>query len=383
MNQKLKTALIHSSLFVVTFITTTLAGAEWVHGRSVLAPGYTLADFQSGLAYSIPFLLILSVHEFGHYFTAIYNKVKTSLPYFIPLPPLPLMLGTLGALIRIRSRIHSSRENFDIGIAGPLAGFIVAFILLYYGFATLPPPEYIYQFHPEYEQYGLNYADHVYAPELLREQGVIDITVGRNLLFMFFEKFVADPSRLPNSHELIHYPLLFAGFLSLVFTSLNLLPIGQLDGGHVLYGLVGFRKHRVIASVIFCLFLFYAALGVLIPGEELDIFGVRLWHPVCILLMIGFLYLCLGGLRLDWKNTMMLAVIIFAVQYFTVMALPGVKGYSGWLLFAFILGRFVSVPHPPTEIEVPLSPGRRVLGWIALLIFVICLTPDPLQLNVP
>jgi hypothetical protein len=250
------------------------------------------------------------------------------------------MLGTLGALIRIRSRIHSSRENFDIGIAGPLAGFIVAFILLYYGFATLPPPEYIYQFHPEYEQYGLNYADHVYAPELLREQGVIDITVGRNLLFMFFEKFVADPSRLPNSHELIHYPLLFAGFLSLVFTSLNLLPIGQLDGGHVLYGLVGFRKHRVIASVIFCLFLFYAALGVLIPGEELDIFGVRLWHPVCILLMIGFLYLCLGGLRLDWKNTMMLAVIIFAVQYFTVMALPGVKGYSGWLLFLAASCRF-------------------------------------------
>jgi membrane-associated protease RseP (regulator of RpoE activity) len=383
MNPKLKAALVHTSLFVTTFITTTLAGAEWVHGKSILAPGYTLNDFMSGLSYSIPFLLILTVHEFGHYFTAVYNKVKTSLPYYIPLPPLPLMLGTLGAIIRIRSRIHSTQQNFDIGIAGPLAGFVVAFALLYYGFSTLPPPEYIYQFHPEYEQYGLNYADHVYSPEHLAGAGVIDIVIGKSLLFYFFEKFVADPTRIPNSHELIHYPLLFAGFLSLVFTSLNLLPIGQLDGGHVLYGLVGFKRHRVIASTIFCLFLFYSALGALVPGEELDIFGVKLWHSVSILAMIGFLYLCLGGLRLDWKNTLMLAVIIFSTQYFIVMAFPGLKGYSGWLLFAFILGRFVSVPHPPTEIEEPLGFGRKLLGWLALVIFIICLTPDPLQLSAP
>src|SRR5688572_2813203 len=132
MNSKLKAALIHASLFVVTFVTTTLAGAEWVHGKSVWMPGYTLADFQSGMAYSIPFLLVLTVHEFGHYFTALYYKVKTSLPYFIPLPPLPLMLGTLGALIRIRSRIYSKQQNFDIGIAGPLAGFVVALALLWY-----------------------------------------------------------------------------------------------------------------------------------------------------------------------------------------------------------------------------------------------------------
>src|SRR5213083_1228022 len=100
MNPKLKSGLIHSSLFVVTFITTTLAGAEWVYGRSILVPGYSLNDFVSGMAYSVPFLLVLAVHEFGHYFVAVYNKVKTSLPYFIPLPPLPLMFGTLGALIR-------------------------------------------------------------------------------------------------------------------------------------------------------------------------------------------------------------------------------------------------------------------------------------------
>lgn len=383
MNPRLKSGLIHSSLFIVTFITTTLAGAEWVHSKSILVPGYTFDDFLSGMPYSIPFLLILTVHEFGHYFTAVYYKVRTSLPYYIPLPPLPLMLGTLGALIRIRSRIYSKQQNFDIGIAGPIAGFIVALAVLYYGFATLPPPEYIYQFHPEYEEYGLNYADHVYAPERLREEGVIDITIGKNLLFLFFERYVADPARVPNSHELIHYPLLFAGFLALVFTSLNLLPIGQLDGGHVLYGLVGFRRHRWIASAIFCLFLFYASLGVLRPGEELDIFGTKLWHPVSVIAVIGFLYLCLGGLRLDWRSTLMIAAIIFSAQYFIVMAWPGVRGYSGWLLFAFILGRFVTVPHPPTEIEEPLTFGRKVLGWIALLIFIICLTPNPLELSAP
>jgi len=383
MNPRLKSALVHSSLFAVTFVTTTLAGAEWVHGRSILMPGYTLNDFMSGLSYSIPFLLILTVHEFGHYFTAVYNKVKTSLPYYIPLPPLPLMLGTLGAIIRIKSRIYSKQQNFDIGIAGPLAGFVVALAVLYYGFSTLPPPEYIYQFHPEYEQYGLAYADHVYSEDVLKQEGVIDITIGKNLLFLFFERFVADPSRVPNSHELIHYPLLFAGFLSLVFTSLNLLPIGQLDGGHVLYGLVGFKRHRVIASAIFCLFLFYSVLGVLVPGDELEIFGMKLGHSVSVIAVIGFLYLCLGGLRLDWKNTLMIAVIIFAAQYFTVMLFPGLKGYSGWLLFAFILGRFVSVPHPPTEIEEPLDSGRKLLGWLALVIFVICLTPDPLNLIAP
>jgi membrane-associated protease RseP (regulator of RpoE activity) len=382
MNAKLKTALIHLSLFLLTFVTTTLAGAEWVHGKSVWVPGYSLADFQSGLAYSIPFLLVLTVHEFGHYFTALYNKVKTSLPYFIPLPPLPLMLGTLGALIRIRSRIYSKQQNFDIGIAGPLAGFVVALALLWYGFSHLPPPEYIYQFHPEYEQYGVNYADHVYTPEAMQREGVLDVTIGKNLLFLFFEKFVADPSRVPNAHEIMHYPLLLAGFLSLVFTSLNLLPIGQLDGGHVLYGLVGFRRHRVIASIIYCLFLFYASLGSLRPGEEINI-GFPLWHSVSVLVTIGFLYLCLGGLRIDWKNTLMLALIIFATQYFIVMAFPTVKGYPGWLLFAFLLGRFVSVPHPPTEIEEPLTLGRKLLGWLALVIFVICLTPDPLQITAP
>jgi membrane-associated protease RseP (regulator of RpoE activity) len=169
-----------------------------------------------------------------------------------------------------------------------------------------------------------------------------------------------------------------------VFTALNLLPFGQLDGGHVLYGLVGFKRHRWIASVVFCIFLFYSSLGILVPGEELELFsGIKLWHPVSVVAIIGFLYFCLGGLRLDWKNTLTLAVVIFAVQYSLVMAFPGINGYRGWLLFAVIVGRFIGVPHPATEVEQPLSLGRKVLGWIALVILVICATPNFLEITVP
>lgn len=372
MNKRIKTILIHSTLFVVTFVTTTMAGAEWTSGRSVFMPGYSLQDFLSGLPYSVSFLFILTVHEFGHYFTAIHNRIRTSLPYYIPLPPLPFFLGTLGALIRIRGHVTSKKQHFDIGIAGPLAGFIAALGILWYGFTHLPPPEYIFQFHPEYEQFGLAYANYVYQPEWMKE-GTADVIVGKNLLFLFFEKFVADPERIPNMHEIIHYPFLFAGFLSLVFTSINLLPIGQLDGGHVLYGLIGYEKHKKAAAVIYILFLFYAGLGYIStaePSEEL------LWR---IPLFIGFNYLCLTGLKISKLNTLIYALGVFAIQYLMVTVFPGLHGYSGWLLFVFLIGRFVGIAHPPSEIEEPLDDARKIMGWIALAIFVVCFTPAPLE----
>lgn len=373
MKPGIKTFLIHSSLFIITFITTTLAGAEWTYGKSVLLSGYTWQDFYSGLPYAICFLTILTAHEFGHYFTAIYYKVRTSLPYYIPLPPIPLMLGTLGALIRLRQRVQSTKENFDIGIAGPLAGFVVSLGFLFYGFTHLPPPEYIFTIHPEYEQYGLDYANYVYAPGFLPE-GSLNVYLGKNLLFIFFEKYVADPVRVPNIHEIIHYPFLFAGFLSLIFTSINLLPIGQLDGGHVLYGLAGHTWHKRIASVIFLGFLFYAGLGFVHPREGLEV----LWYKIP--LFIGFLYMAMRGLALSNRDTWMYALALFAVQYLIVTVFPDVRGYSGWLLFAFIIGRFVGIQHPPSENEAPLSQGRVILGWIALIIFIICFAPNPIEI---
>lgn len=369
-----KEILVHSSLFIVTFITTTFAGSEWTQGKSVFMPGYGWEDFYSGMSYSIPFLLILGVHEFGHYFTAIHYKVKTSLPYFIPLPPLPFMIGTMGALIRLKSKVYSKQHHFDIGIAGPLSGFVVALGVLWYGFTHLPPPEYIFQFHPEYEQYGLAYANFVYQPEYLAQNAGADVMIGKNLLFIFFENFVADPSRIPNMHEIIHYPFLFAGFLSLVFTSINLLPIGQLDGGHVIYGLLGFKGHKTVASITYVLFLFYAGLGYVNPGVPTD---TLIWE---IPLFVGFLYFCLTGLGLGWKDTLMYALSMFALQYLLATLIPGIEGYPGWLLFVFIIGRFIGVKHPPSEIEEPLNSERIALGWFALLVFVICFAPNPLEI---
>lgn len=381
MRSEQKRILIQILLFITTFFTTTLAGAEWCFGKSwiiyaeagiFLNPDFVLADFTAGMQFSVPFLLILTVHEFGHYFTAMYHKVKSSLPYYIPFPPLPLSLGTMGAVIRLRSRVPSTIKNFDIGIAGPLAGFIVAFGVLYYGFATLPPAEHIFEIHPEYEQYGLDYANHVYVPN----DSALSVTMGKNLMFAFFENVVADPERVPNVHELMHFPFLFAGFLALVFTSLNLLPIGQLDGGHVLYGLVGFKKHRIIASGIFIAFIFYAGLGLeyIAPTQPASLL---VWTIPGYAI---FLYLCFTGLRLPMKDTIMYAVAVFAVQYLLLFLFPTVTGYSGWLLFGLLIGRVLGIPHPPTEIEQPLDQKRKILAWIALVIFVLCFTPSPITI---
>ena len=94
----------------------------------------------------------------------------------------------------------------------------------------------------------------------------------------------------------------------------------------------------------------------------------------------GFMYLSLTGLKLPWKDTLMYALIIFATQY-ALSTFFFVQGYSGWLLFAFIIGRFIGIAHPPSEIEEPLSEGRKILGWIALAIFVISFTPNPIEIT--
>lgn len=379
MRKEHKRVLIQILLFVTTFFTTTLAGAQWCYGKVFFLvlplaynPEFTFQDFVSGMHFSVPFLLILTVHEFGHYFTALYHKVKSSLPYYIPVPPIPFSIGTFGALIRLRSIVPSTKQNFDIGIAGPLAGFVIALVVLTYGFTNLPPAEHIFTIHPEYEQYGLDYADHVYTSA---NDSVLNIKLGHNLLFTFFEKVVADPARVPNVNELMHYPYLFAGFLALVFTSLNLLPIGQLDGGHVLYGLVGYKKHKLIASISFMALIFYAGLG---------LEWIQPWQPTSLLVWTipaygMFLYLCFTGLQLPVKDTVMYAAIVFAAQYVLMLMYPGLTGYSGWLLFGFLIGRVLGVAHPPTQIQEPLDQKRKILGWIALIVFILCFTPNPIS----
>lgn len=402
MNKKYKQYLIHIGLFVVTFITTTLAGSFWVNNTIWPYTSYSWSDFVVGMQYSIPFLTILTVHEFGHYFTAKYHKVKTSLPYYIPLPPFPALIGTMGAIIRIRQFVKSQKQNFDIGLSGPLAGFIIAIGVLAYGFTHLPDKDHILELHPEYAYFGEDYEKYVYTtdtfaltkeveritgkdmssyPDTIRfnseQQQGISVQLGSNLVFWFFEEYVADQSKLPNRHEMMHYPLLFAGFLALLFTAINLLPIGQLDGGHVLYGLIGHKWHRWVAMSVFILFVFYAGLGLITPFDKTTGFlGMSL--PASIVFYVGFLFLTFKGLRLSNVNTIMVALLVFTVQFTLPMLFKGIEGYSGWLLFAFLIGRFLGIYHPITPIEEPLDQNRKILGWIALVIFLISFSPAPL-----
>lgn len=388
--------LIQIALFLLTFITTTLAGTEWVYGRSIFVPDFGWSDFVNGLWFSVPLLLVLTVHEFGHYFMAMYHRVKTSLPYYIPIPPGifgPFSLGTLGAVIRLRSRPHSNVENFDIGLAGPLAGFIVALLIMFYGFRTLPPAEYVFQFHPEYKKYGMNYADSVYTPQYFQKENemaakenrmIIDVQVGTNLLFWMFSHVADDPSLVPNGHEMMHYPVLLACYFALFVTCLNLLPIGQLDGGHVVYGLFGFKTHRVIATVFFVALVFYAGLGIPYIRSSYNEPIFQLPWPgkfTAIPLYILFLYTTFRGLGLPARDTLMYAFLMFTLHFLLVEFFPSLTGYSGWWLFAFITGRFIGVQHPPSEIERPLDPKRIALGWFTLLIFILCFSPTPLTIG--
>ncbi|MHB9040764.1 MAG: site-2 protease family protein, partial [Melioribacteraceae bacterium] len=119
--------LLHIALFIVTFITTLIAGIEWTTGKN--GP-YQTEDLYQGLPYALSILFILGVHEFGHYFASVYHKVKATLPFFIPMPPIGLFnFGTMGAVIKTKTEIPNNKAMFDIGAAGPISGFIACVIV--------------------------------------------------------------------------------------------------------------------------------------------------------------------------------------------------------------------------------------------------------------
>ncbi|GAB3662823.1 site-2 protease family protein [Echinicola sediminis] len=364
-----KEYLKHLSLLILTFICTTLAGGEWLFNRSVLSSEMPLTweYFLKSMTFSIPFIGILLIHELGHLFTSIYHKVKSSLPFFIPFwlgfigAP---SIGTMGAIIKMKTMVSSRKKFFDIGVAGPLAGFVIALGVLYYGFQNLPEADYIYQIHPEY-------LDPEYSAE---EAGTINIELGYNLLFYGMEKQLADPAKMPNMMEVIHFPYLFAGYLALFFTALNLLPIGQLDGGHVVYGLFP-KHHKWISLGFYTAFLFFAGLGMVNPYQE----GSYLL--IAMPLYIGFVFICFRKSNLPPQSRWAITLSIVAVQYMLSFYFPRLEGYEGWLLFAFILGRLIGIEHPPSLDERPINTPRKILAWLAIVIFILCFTPQPFQIS--
>jgi membrane-associated protease RseP (regulator of RpoE activity) len=411
MNKETRTLLIQISLFVVTLIFTTLAGAEWMYGGSFIYGRNPMGwqEFYGGLNFSIPFLFILTCHEFGHYFTARYHKVKVSLPYYLPmwLGFLPsISIGTMGAFIRLKEQVKSLTKTFDIGLAGPLAGFAVAILVIIYGFSNLPPKEHIYSIHPEYELFGANFEDHVYekdtfflktdlakiSPEVASNYDAdtirigpsyqLGIQLGSNLIFDFAKAYIVpenEVDRIPNPNEMFHNPYLFAGFLALLFTALNLIPIGQLDGGHVLYGLIGEKKFKVFATLAFITLIFYSGLGNGVFGffNPFDLNQDMIDIMIAVLAYAFFIFYLLGKTSFNNQQKLMISLGIISLQAVLLLTFPGIKGYGGWMIYAFFIGRFLGIYHPPSEIEEPLSMNRKTLGWIALIIFILSFSPQP------
>ncbi|MCU0431029.1 MAG: site-2 protease family protein [Cytophagaceae bacterium] len=415
----LKTYLKHLVLFLLTFISVTFAGAEL---QDASLEGW--AYFRQGFTFSIPFLMFLTVHEFGHYFMAKKYNVSTSLPYYIPMPFLG-MVGTLGAIITMKSQAATTRGIFDIGIAGPLAGFVVGVVCMIWGFLTLPPREDVYRIHPDYrmldslyqryENKALDY-NYLVSRDSLQYQRVQElikadttkseipkwysftgignssayerpekftiIGMGSNLLFLLAEKLLADPARVPPSYEIIHNPLLMAAFWALFFTGLNLFPIGQLDGGHVIYGLFGFKRHFQISRVVFLIFVFVAGIGIF----RHNVFDINVFHAGIMdtFLIVGgyffLLYQIFGRIFKQQRNVLLACTVIMFLQFMVEFLVPQWHGFPGWMLFAVILGRFVGLVHPPAMIEQPLDTKRKILGWLSLLILVLCFTPEPIKL---
>jgi hypothetical protein len=210
---------LHWLLFFATLATTTWAGALHAGVNLLQQP----ERFAVGLPYSLGLLLILGSHELGHYFTAKAHGIRVTPPYFIPVP---FALGTFGAFIKIKSITPNRRALFDVAVAGPLAGLVFAIPALLIGlhFSQVIPGN---------------------APAGLGHAGV---NVGSSVLLACLANLSLGASALQGNHLLLH-PLAFAGWLGLIVTALNLLPIGQLDGGHMSHALFGSRNARGISMV--------------------------------------------------------------------------------------------------------------------------------------
>ncbi len=280
-------------LFVLTVLSTTFAGVGH-YGSFYL--GFSGGDLPfsawelaaRGLWYSVSVLAILGCHEMGHYFACKYYGVAASRPYFLPMPL--LLTGTLGAFIRIRQPIQRKRELFDIGIAGPIAGFVVAVPLLFIG---------VY----------LSRID-----EIPRDfQGNL-FWLGEPLLFKAAVWLTFGP--IADGFTVTMHPMAFAAWFGLIATALNLFPIGQLDGGHISYAVLGRKSSAVTIVMVMCLI------------------GLAFWS-------------------LSWAVWAALTVLML-------------------ILFG---------PHHPRTADeaVPLDPGRKLLAVFAVIMFILCFTPAPIE----
>ncbi|MGE0546724.1 MAG: site-2 protease family protein [Kofleriaceae bacterium] len=313
----MRRAWIHLGLFIAACATTFITGVLEAHGKTLseLTLGELLARdaLLKGLAFAGTLMTILVCHELGHYLMARRRRVAVSLPYFIPLPP-GVTLGTLGAVIRMDRPIEDRNALFDVGAAGPIAGLVVAIPLLLV---------------------GLSMSDVVpQNPDAMLE--------GNSLLYIGL-KYIVTGHYLP-SHgvDIVLHPMAFAAWVGLLVTAINLMPIGQLDGGHVAKAVLGDAHER-----------WSKRLNVLLPIIGLSIGGVMLVQA--------------SAARPEWGA-------VQALKY----AMHGVVPWVVWSVLLFAMRRQAGEYHPAVG-DAPLTPTRRVLAFGMLVVFILVLTPVPFR----
>ncbi len=309
---------IHIFLFVMTLFSTWFVGAGGLGAAQLFVVSLFDAEAarafataaENGLMYMASIMSILLAHEMGHYVMARRNRVFASLPYFIPMPF--LLFGTFGAVIVMKGRIRSRSALMEVGAAGPLAGMVVALPILIYGLSQSPV-----------------------SP--IPEDALIE---GQSLLYMLLKRLVVGP--IPDGMDVMLHPMAWAGWIGMLVTMLNLLPIGQLDGGHVFYALFGKTHEKV--SRMFLAGLFVLGLGIMAystwTAYSLNLTGDAFWAHV-----------------LTGMNWVVLGLMLFVV-------------------FGRKKGRGMS--HPPTDNDT-LSGAHRLIGIACLILFVLCFMPVPIR----
>jgi membrane-associated protease RseP (regulator of RpoE activity) len=295
-------------LLVLTLFTTMMAGAllrgvdpldtAFVPMGGAWFPVPTTVDWQAmvlGAPFALALLGILLVHEMGHYLAARRHRVRVTLPFFIPFPAYFSLVGTLGAFIRLKGPIMSRSVLFDIGAAGPLASFVVSIPVVFIGLALSGPV-------PGEAAPMTPFLIH-FAGEAI---GIGDGLLFRSAAVLFFGDEVG-------TRPILLHPLAFAGWLGLFVTALNLLPFGQLDGGHILFSVMGRAQRHVGRLFLLCLI----PLGMLWwgwwfwGGAVLFLSRGRIEHPPV-----------LGGLRPLGRHRRALAWMTFAIFLLTFAPVP-------------------------------------------------------------
>ncbi len=252
-------------LGIATLASTLFAGSMWYH-IDPFSPQHSWLDIIHAWPFAAAIMFVLGVHEFGHYLLSRYHRVDASLPYFIPVPTL---IGTMGAVIRMKGQIPSRRALFDIGVAGPLAGFVATVIVTVVGL-HLPPVE---------------------APaELVADPNAIAIELGYPPLLEFLA-WAVDQPLVYESQAMAPNPVVIAGWVGMFVTFLNLIPVGQLDGGHILRSILGQRQGAVATLVPLGLF---GLAGYVYVTRDVSVQAVAVWAVWGVLTTV---FLAVGSAR--------------------------------------------------------------------------------------